>query len=106
MNPDTESLEFFQARVREAVEDQLKSSSGKVDVRAACTVILNFVFRNLDAKALAADHNRYELYYSLLGKSIAIAQGWKVNHAGEIKDAARTGASVEEYIKATYGVKI
>ncbi len=106
VNPDTESVEYLKARVREAVDDQLRSTAGKVDIRSASDVILNFVFRNVDAKTLAADHNRYEWYYSLLGKSIAIAQGWKVNHAGDIKESAQTGPSVQEYIKATYGVKI
>lgn len=98
---------FMKQRIEDAVTDNLKTITNlKVDAGAAVKEILSYVFRNVNPDSVLADHARYDWYYSLLGKTIAIAQGWKINHAPEVKSAAETPASVREYIGKTYGEKL
>ena len=49
------------------------------------------------------EENRYEAYFALVGKAVAIAQGWKQNYAKEIKTRAGSLESIQSYIKNTYG---
>jgi hypothetical protein len=57
----------------------------------------------LPEKIEANDANRYELYYSLLGKSVAIAQGWKINCADDLVNPGETADNLRKYIEQTYG---
>ena len=92
-----------QQQVVLAVEDMLRTpvdSAYKMDVHGAATLIAAYVFHGQSAPH---ESQRYEWYYMLLGKSIAIAQAWKQNFAGALNSPSETPASLIEYIDNTYG---
>lgn len=101
---ESESIEFLKTRVQEAVADNLKTiANARVDQAAAVQEIVSYVFLDVDPKAASLDHARYDWYYALLGKGIAIAQGWKINNAPELKDPSETRADIKLYLEKTYG---
>lgn len=101
---ESESVEFLRTRVTEAVTDNLKTiTNARADQTAAVSEIVEYVFKDVDPKAASLDHARYDWYYSLLGKGIAIAQGWKINSAPELKNPSETKASIQLYLEKTYG---
>ncbi|MBL8020334.1 MAG: hypothetical protein JNM27_11760 [Leptospirales bacterium] len=101
---DTESIEFLKTRVMEAVTDNLKTiTNARVDQALAVHEIVTYIFKDVDPKAASLDHARYDWYYSLLGRGIAIAQGWKINLAPEVKNPSETVASIHTYLEKTYG---
>jgi len=102
--PELEDIAFMKMRIGEAVADILRSiPSGKVDQAEARAQIVLYVFQGVDAESAVLDHARYDWYYTLLGKAVAIAQGWKINHAGEVTSAEQTVPSIQSYITKTYG---
>lgn len=99
-----ESIEFLKTRVMEAVTDNLKTiANARVDQTGAANEIVAYVFKDVDPKAASLDHARYDWYYTLLGRGIAIAQGWKINMAPDVKNPSETGASIQTYLEKTYG---
>ncbi|MCE9600053.1 MAG: hypothetical protein K8S54_18985 [Spirochaetia bacterium] len=104
---ESESIEFLKTRVAEAVADNLKTiANSRVDQTQAVTEILEYVFKDVDPKLASLDHARYDWYYALLGKGIAIAQGWKINSTPELKNALETKESIRLYLEKTYGQKV
>lgn len=93
----------IRSRIGLAVEDYLRAVQGSIDIRKAAEEILNYVFQGVDPAAATRDTERYSWYYELLGRSIAIAQGWKENYADEVKASTETIKNIRKYIKNTYG---
>lgn len=105
--PELEDIAFMKKRIGEAVADILRSiPPGKVDQAQASAEIIAYVFQGVDPASAVLDHARYDWYYTLLGKAVAIAQGWKINHASEVTSVAGTVASVQSYLEKTYGTTL
>lgn len=105
--PEIEDLAFMKTRIGEAVADILRSiPQGKVDQKQAALEIVSYVFQGVDAASAVLDHARYDWYYTLLGKAVAIAQGWKINHALDVSSPAATLESIQSYIQKTYGTRL
>ncbi len=77
-----------------------KDKYHRIDIEELSTIVVNYVF---DSSPAINDANRYQAYYQLLGKAIAIAQGWKQNCSETIKLPSQTQNSIENYIINTYG---
>jgi predicted methyltransferase len=105
--PELEDIAFMKTRIGEAVADILRSiPPGKVDQAQAAGQIISYVFQGVDPASAVLDHARYDWYYTLLGKAVAIAQGWKINHAAEVTSPAGTVPSIRSYIEKTYGTTV
>ncbi|MCJ8329419.1 MAG: hypothetical protein HRT89_14145 [Lentisphaeria bacterium] len=88
--------------IRASLNDLLRVHSGRqinIDPGPAIERIIDYVLKDEQI----TDSNRHELYYIWLGKSVAIAQGWKQNGVSEIEDVSDTLESLNSYIMQTYG---
>jgi len=100
-NNASRDLEEWKSNMERAVEDQLGSVPGdRIEIQSAVREIISYVFHNVDPLRAMEENERYAWYYELLGRSIAIAQGWKDNRDEIGKDAL---SSVQFYIEKTYG---
>ncbi|MFT5169803.1 MAG: hypothetical protein ACI9F2_000175 [Lysobacterales bacterium] len=93
--------------IKRSIKDlfQPKDTYHTVDVDIITEIVLGFVLGD-DVENNVNDDNRYECYYQLLGKAVAIVQGWKDNCVTSITLPSQTEKSLTEYIENTYGVKI
>jgi len=74
----------------------------RIDLDVLTTEISDYVFKT---GGESNEANRYEIYYQLLGKAVAIAQGWKHNCSETVELPSQTQASIKDYLANTYGTK-
>ena len=73
-----------------------------IDIDVVAEMVASFVLSQEDVNA-AMDVNGYETYYKVLGKAVAITQGWKLNCGEGIKLPSETKENLEKYMENTYG---
>ena len=87
-----------------ALEDILQDQYRNIQLKEAKRLILDYVFQYADPEP--DGNRRYEWYYQLMGKAVAIAQGWKLNSLNALTDPDDTLGNLRSYVKGTYGGKI
>jgi len=94
----------FAADVERAVRDLFsdKDKFCRIDIDEVAGIITRFVIDH-ENFATINDANQYEACYSILGKAVAITQGWKVNCADEILLPSQTRENLLIYMTETYG---
>ncbi|MBI3396391.1 MAG: hypothetical protein HY042_11190 [Spirochaetia bacterium] len=105
LSPETlQDLAHIRKLVLQAVEDNLRTvTNPAVDILGAAREIERFIFSDVSQRIAGQDDaTRYDTYYSLLGKGVAVAQGWKQNCAAAVK-VGQTIESLREYVQKTYG---
>ena len=103
-NIDLNDLEELKVNIRTSLYDILKPAPGQAtlfDEEMIINETLNYVFRDSPQITMA---NRYEVFYALLGKSVSIAQGWKLNCSESVKAHDQSYKSIVNYIENTYGI--
>ena len=98
--PDQKLKNDIETSIRDLFGD--KDKYHLIDIDTLATFILDYIF---ETGGESHDGNRYEIYYRLLGKAVAIAQGWKHNCSETIVLPSETQGSIKEYIANTYGAR-
>ncbi|MGE0268667.1 MAG: hypothetical protein AB7S78_09475 [Candidatus Omnitrophota bacterium] len=95
------------ASITQAVKDLFsnKDRYHVVDLESLSRIILDFALAGEDLSTVT-EMNRFEFHYRLLGKAVAVAQGWKINCVEEVKMPSQTAQSITQYINNTYGLKL
>lgn len=95
------------ASITQAVRDLFsdKDRYHVIDLDSLSRIILDFVLNGEDLSTVT-EMNRFEFHYRLLGKAVAVAQGWKINCVGEVGIPSETSRSITRYINNTYGLKL
>ena len=100
----------FEKNTRESIVQAVRDLFGNkdmyhcVDLEELSEIIVEFVLLGEEIDKVT-ENNRFEFHYRLLGKAVAIAQGWKINCVEQIKVPSETAANIKQYIENTYGVK-
>ena len=97
-----ELVQNLESAIERAINDILIPKNGEqpnYNVDVLIEVIKKFVIKD---GVTTSENDRYEVYYQLLGKAVAITQGWLINFAQDIKKWEDTQASIEKYITQTY----
>ena len=102
--------EYFndiRSKVEVAIRDLLSNKDvyNNIDLDEVVSMIQGFVILDVNINNIN-DGNRYESYYKILGKAVAIVQGWKINCIEDVKLPSETKESLKLYIENTYGKEI
>lgn len=96
----------FRKGIDQAVRDLFsdKDKYHYLDIDVVANTVTDFVLTRENLAGIN-EANQYEAYYQVLGKAVAITQGWKLNSAAEVKLPSQTENNLKDYMQKTYGIR-